>query len=302
MNISQILKNSYYLIRRNLSVLVLFWATNAAMAFILSVAIYSLLMDNLQHSLLSDQLALRFDYMWFNQFMNIYDSTLSRLPLITYSVVVIYWIIQTFYFGGMVAVFKNPDKNHISDFFYGGVRYWLRFMKILLISIVFFGLAFKLNDLLGDLFTNLFGKNDYYLTDFILRSLRYILLLIFIGIITIISDYAKISLAVDEKQKALAAVKNSFVFIRQNFQVSVGTFLIISVLGAVGAVIYNIIDTFVPRAPFYYLMLTFILQQMLIIFRFIIRMFFCASEVIIYNDINADYVKPLVKESTVGVK
>lgn len=301
MRIKKVLSEAYGLIRRNLKLLILFWCTNAAMAVILSIPIYSLLIDNLQHSLLSDTLAEGVDYLWFSQFMSIYNGTVSHLPLLTYSVVAIYAIIQTFYFGGLVAVFYNSKKNHISDFFYGGVKYWYRFMKVSLLSLVFFAISFMFNDFLGNVFTWLFSDYEYYLTDFILRSLRYIILLILIGTVTIISDYSKVQMAIEESGKLYDTVKRTFLFLRNNYSISIPVFLLISVLGAIGALVYNFIDNFVPRSPSYYLVLSFVLQQMLIIFRLTIRMMFCATEVIIYRDSEAELVQPDVKVSTVGV-
>lgn len=302
MTIKSAINDGLTLLRRNSKLLILFWCTNAAMAVVLSLPIYSLLIDNLQHSLLSDILAEGVDYLWFSQFMNIYKGTISYLPLLTYGIVGIYAIIQTFYFGGLVAVFYNSKKNHISDFFYGGVRYWYRFMKVMLFSLLFFAAAFKLNDLLGDLFTWLFSNYEYYLTDFILRSLRYFILISLIGAVTLISDYSKVIMAVEDSSKLFDTIKKTLLFLQRNFQISFSVFLIVSVFGALGAVIYNFIDEFVPRSPYYYLVLSFVLQQMLIIFRLAIRMLFCATEVLIYSDSKAELVQPEVKESTVGVR
>ena len=302
MTLKEIFKNSFDLIRRNKGLLLLFWSTNAAMAVILSLPIYSILIDSLRNSLFNESLPGEISYTWYVQFMRNYEGTISQMPLVIYGVVGIYIIIQTFYFGGMVAVFHNPKKNHISDFFYGGVRYWFRFTKVLLISLALFIFAFKLNDLLGNLFTWILSDYEHYLTDFILRSLRYILLLVFIGVVTIFSDYSKVIIAVDEKDEVFKAIKKSSNFLKNNLRLTSSVFLIIASLGALGAVVYNVIDNFMPRTSYYLLLLSFILQQLLIIFRLAIKMMFCSSEVVIYNDSIAEFVKADIKESTIGVK
>ncbi|MBU1095400.1 MAG: hypothetical protein KKB34_02880 [Bacteroidetes bacterium] len=302
MTLQNVISQGFNLVRKNLKLLVLLWCTNAAMSIILSIPIYSMLFDNLNHSLLSDELSQGVNYLWFAQFMNIYKGTIAQMPLITYGVVGLYAVIQTFYFGGLIAVFNNPGKNHISDFFYGGVRLWYRFMKILLISLFFFTAAFKINDLLGNILTWLFSDYGYYLTDFILRSMRYILLIILIGLVTLISDYTKVGMGVEDKNDIFKSIVKTLLFVKQNYRIVFVVFLLVASFGAIGAIIYNLIDTLVPRSPFYFLLLTFILQQMLIIFRLTIRMLFCSTEVLIYSDSIAEYVKSEVKESTVGVK
>ena len=58
---------------------------------------------------------------------------------------------------------------------------------------------------------------------------------------------------------------------------------------------------FIPRTPFYFLIVSFILQQMLIIFRLFIRMYFCATEVNLYKDLSADVIEVKAKEEKIGV-
>lgn len=301
MKISRIINNGLRAALKNYKLLILFWCTNAAMAFILSIPIYTMLVHELKNSLMSDKLASGFDYMWFIQFMNLHGGTINQLHLVILGVVGIYALIQTFYFGGLVAIFNRPKKNHISDFFYGGVRYWYRFVKVLLISLVFFAAAFKINDFLGDFITWIFINTDNAWYDFIIRSLRYVLLMFFIGIIAIISDYARIHLAVEEKNKVIMGIIVTMRFIKNNFETVFLVFLTVAVVGAIGALIYNIIDTYVPRTPFYLLILSFILQQLLIIFRLFVRMLFCSTEVFIYKDLNADVLSVEVNEATAGV-
>ena len=69
------------------------------------------------------------------------------------------------------------------------------------------------------------------------------------------------------------------------------TFLIVSIIGALGAIVYNIVAIFIPRSPFYFLILTFILQQMLIIFRLAITMLLYATEVYLFKDQDAEIIQ-----------
>lgn len=301
MKIKEIFSLALWNTFKNFKFIVLLWFSNAALAFVLAVPIYALLIDNLQHSVLSDQLAVQFDYLWFIQFISIYKNTISHLPLLTYTIVVIYLIIQSFYLGGMISVLNNIEKNHISDFFYGGVKYFFRFIKVLLIALIFIALAFIINDLIGDLIEYLFRDYDYQLTDFILRSLRYLLLILLLGIVFIISDYTRLEIAITDNSKVFSSIYNAVILIKNNFSLIFIVFLIIAVLGAIGAVIYNIVEIFVPSEPYPFLILSFILQQLLIIFRLLIRMLFVSTEIIIYKDLSADFINAEINESKVGV-
>jgi hypothetical protein len=279
----------------NFKFITLFWIFNAASSVVLSITLFSALYDSLGRSLISDTLTSTFDYFWFLQFRFIYELQLGQIPWIIYSVVVIYVTIQTFFLGGLIAVFHQPAKNHTVDFFYGGVKYFYRFLKVMLVSVIFYAIAFKINDLTGDCITWLFQNSENAMGDFILRSLRYVLLIFLIGVVTMLSDYSKISLAVKDRTNILREIYSSIIFIKNNFYIVFFTFLFVACLGALGVVIYNIFEMSIPRTPFYMLIISFILQQMLIIFRLLIRMLFCSTAVVIYKDINADFVKAEVQ-------
>jgi len=275
----------------NTKLVILMWAFNAATAFVLTVPIYNLLIINLSNSVISDKLMLNFDYMWFLQFRHLYQVQLDQIPLSIYALVAIYTLLQTFFLGGMVSVFNSPDKNHLVDFFYGGVRYFSRFVKVLFISLLFFALAFKIYDWIGDLITLGYQDSENVWMDFILKSIRYVLLIFLIGVVTLLSDYSKVSLAIRDRTNFFKEFYHAVIFIKNNFTKVFTIFLIVAVIGAIGVLIYNIIGKVIPRTPYYFFILTFVLQQMLIIFRLLIRMLFCSTEVILYKDLSAEEIK-----------
>ncbi|MCX7797512.1 MAG: hypothetical protein N2249_02675 [Melioribacter sp.] len=280
----------------NIKFIILFWFTNSIFALLLSIPIYNLLLNDLKNSLLSDKLNLGFDYFWYIQFRNLYKTSLDQVPWAIFVVVGVYTIIQTFYLGGLIAVFNQIKKNHYIDFFYGSVRYFYRFFKVLLVSLFFYFLVFKVNDLLENFIANLFSDTEYKMAEFILMFLRYGLLIFFIGLISIISDYTKISLALKDKNNVIKEIIYSINFIKNNFSIVFLVFMFIALLGALGSIIYNLIIIEIPRTPYYFLILSFIFQQMLVIFRLLIRMLFCSSEVILYKDLAAEIVTQLDNE------
>lgn len=275
----------------NFKIVFLLWFFNAISALVLTVPILNILMENLGTSLVSDQLAREFDYMWFVQFRNIYQSNFDQLPLSIYTVVGIYTLIQTFFLGGLLAIFHIPEKNHIVDFFYGGVKYFFRFVKITLASLLIYIAAFLINDYMGELIHFLFKDSENVRLEFVLFGLRYVLLIFFIGVVSIISDYSKVALAVNDRTKIFKEMYTAVLFIKNNFSRVFITFLIVATIGALGAAFYNIIGKAIPRTPYYLLLISFILQQMLIIFRLLVRMLFCVTEVSLFKDLSAEIIQ-----------
>ncbi|MBU2493595.1 MAG: hypothetical protein KJ571_13295 [Bacteroidetes bacterium] len=275
----------------------LLWGANASSAFLLSIPIYAVLLDSLNRSMLSDKLALNFDYIWFIQFLNIYKSNLTEIPFMLYGMMGIYLLVQTFFVGGLISIFHIPEKNHSVDFFYGGVKYFVRYTKLLLFSLLFFSIAFLINDYLGYLIISFFKNSENETAEFVFMMMRYILLIFFIGVIALISDYSKVNVAVKDKYKIIRVLIDTAEFLKENFAKVFILFLFIAIIGAAGAVVYNLVRVTIPETPFYFLIVSFILQQMLIIFRLLIRMLFYSTEVILYKDLSAEVISPKVQKA-----
>ena len=288
--IRNILRESNRLVAKNWMYVFLLWGTNIVFSLVLTIPIFSILYDNLSHSLWSSKLALQVDYFWLLQFENTNRSIIDKLPILLLSIIGINILIQKLYQGGLIAVFNNPKKNHISDFFYSGVKYWYRFIKVSIVAISLLIVVFAIDSQIDGWSEYLIKDLNSVFLDLIIRSLRYLILLFFIGTISIVSEYTQVYLAIHDSLKIRDAIKEILLFIKKKFLLVFSAYLIISIIGALGAVVYNIVSIYIPRSPFYYLILTFILQQMLIIFRLAITMFMYATEVYIYKDQDAEIV------------
>lgn len=274
----------------NSKLVFLMWLFNAGSAVVLTVPIYNLLLVNLSRSNMSDRLTEGFDFFWFLQFRHLYEIQLDQIPISIYAVVIIYTLIQTFFLGGLIAIFNNPAKNHIVDFFYGGVKYFFRFFKVLFFSLLFFALTFKLYDWMGEFITWFYKDSENVWMDFTLKSFRYVFLVFMIGFITMVSDYTKVSLAINDRLKITKEIYSTFIFLKNHFNKVFIIFLLVAIIGAIGVLVYNIIGKFIPRMPSYFLVLSFVLQQLLIIFRLLVRMLFCSTEIILFKDLSAEEI------------
>lgn len=295
-NIKEILQAALRLIYKNRKFVYLLWGSNFLFSVVLTLPVYYLLEDQLLHSSMSRHLDYGFDVIWFMQFKSIYRASLGQIPYVLIGLAAIYILIQIFFLGGMISVFNNTKKNHYVDFFFGGVKYWYRFTKVLIISLVFYAAAFLINDLLGSLLIYAFSNQEKIIIEFILRASRYSLLIFLIGITSLTGDYVKVALAIRDVDSVTAVIIPVIRLLKTHFYRVFISFFIVSLLGALGAAVYNIIDNMLPKSHYIYFILAFILQQMLIIFRLFVRMLFTSTEVILYNDIQAPVITAEAEE------
>nr|HPN39666.1 hypothetical protein [Melioribacteraceae bacterium] len=159
-NLKEILLSSIRSVFYNFKFVLLLWGANVFAAFIVSMPIYFIINDHLGNSTIGEFVSNEFSIFWLNQFMYVYDSNIRGIPLVLISTLIAYMLIQSFFVGGLISIFNQPSKTHSVDFFYGCVKYWYRFTKVMFISLIFFAIAFILNDLLGDLITYIFINTE----------------------------------------------------------------------------------------------------------------------------------------------
>ncbi len=298
--IKNILFQGSRLVFANLKFITLFFLINVAFAIALSLPLFSTLRDNLLHSSINERLSEGFDYLWFIQFRHLYKSALDEIPFIIYATVGIYVLIEVFLLGGLISVLINPKKNHFVDFFFGGVKYFYRFAKVMVASFLIYYIAVNMLEYIGILLSYLFAEKQDVLLEFILQALRYVILVAVIGTINMISDYTKIIIAVKDSDFVFKEIYHSLKFVYDNFSIVSLVYITIACIGVAGALSYNMIDSQLPRYPLYYLIISFIIQQFLIIFRLLIRMYFYSSEIVLFNDLNAQVISAKVEEVSIG--
>jgi len=142
----------------------------------------------------------------------------------------------------------------------------------------------------------IFLEQENAVVEFIVQIVRYLFFLFLVSIVNIISDYTKVVILVVDSTKLFRSLYKSFQFIKKNFVKVVTVYFIMLVFVAIGATIYNLVDSFLPKKPVYFLLLTFLIQQLLIIFRALIRMYFYSTELLIYTDGEAEIVSPHFEE------
>lgn len=295
-DIKEILQAGIRLILKNKKFVYLFWGSNFIFSVVLTLPVFYLLNDQLIHSALSKSLDYGFDIVWYIQFISMYRTNIGQIPYLLIGLMSIYVLIQVFFLGGLIAVFNNTKKNHFVDFFYGGVKYWYRFTKVLLAGLVFYALAFWANDMTGMLLTYMFSNQEKIIFEFILRASRYSLLIFIIGVIGLFGDYAKIVLAVTDREELWFSIRQVMHFLRSNFWFIFLVFFIVSLMGAFGAAVYNVVNNLLPKSHYIYFILAFILQQMLIIFRLFVRMLFTSTEILLYKDLQAPVISTQAEE------
>jgi len=289
------------LVFKNLKLVLLLFVVNFSFALALTLPIFSLLRDNLLHSSLNAHFTGEFDYVWFLQFISLNKQTVTGIPGLLYIITIIYNLIQLFFSGGLMTIFNNPQKNHVVDFFFGGVKYFFRFFQLFCVALIFYFLLITFNAFLDSVIVKTMAYSQNMRLEFFIQLFRYLIFILLIGVINIIFDYSRVITVVNDKSKVLKVIGQSFVFIKNNFSLVASVYFITGSCVIVATIIYNVFDSYIPKTSLALLIVTFFIQQLLIIFRLTIKMLFSATEIVVYNDLNAEIIDTNVEEISTGI-
>ncbi len=296
LSIKEILVSGLRMVYAHQKFMLLFWITNIIFAFALSLPLFTVLQQGLAHSLINNNLSMGFDYLWYVQFRHIYQNSLNAIPILLYTIAGVYVLVQLFYLGGLFAVYTNSKKDHVVDFFYGSVKYFIRFLKIAVLVGGLYFVAISINVLIDFGIKEIFWEKENAAIEFSVQIFRYLFFLLLVSIINIISDYTKVAIVVVDSTKLFRSVYKALQFIKRNFVKVMTVYFIMLIFVGIGAAIYNVVDSLLPKKPVYFLLLTFLIQQLLIIFRVLIRMYFYSTELLIFTDGEAETVSPAIEE------
>ncbi len=301
MAILEAIRSGLKKVNNNLHFIGLLWIINIAFAMILSMTLFRLLNTDLSGSLVGDSLLQGFEYRWYQEFFFKYQTTLEMFTNTLIIVGSIYILIQTFLLGGLLSVLHSSERKTLFiDFFYGGVRYFFRFFKILLLSMLFYLGLFFVNRWGTAATENLLGASESEILRISVIVVRYILLALIFFFLNIIFDYAKISIVVREERKVMKEWWGAVKFTVSNAGTTIGLFVLLFIFGVgIFGIYYFLEDIFQPVSSYGMIFLVFVLHQIYIGARIWLRMLFYASQLALWKEVHAEVIFPSVEENTV---
>jgi hypothetical protein len=290
-------------VNNNLHFIGLLWIVNIAFAMILSMTLYRLLNADLSGSLVGDSLLQGFEFRWYQEFFFKYETTLEMFTHTLTIVGSIFILIQTFLLGGILTVLNSAERKTLFiDFFYGGVQYFYRFFKILLLSMLFYLGLFFINRWGTAATENLLGASESEALRISVIVIRYILLALIFFCLNIVFDYTKIRVVVHQETKILREWWRAVKFTVSHAGSTIGLFVLLFLLGAgIFGVYYSFEDIFLPISSYGMIFLVFMLHQIYIGARLWLRMMFYASQLALWKEIHAEVIVPSVEENSVHV-
>jgi len=216
---------------------------------------------------------------------NISKLNFSTLPWSILLGILFYILLRTAISGGILNTF-NQKKHTFSyrKFFNGAGHFFIRFLKIMCISFIWFTfLAFIINPNLKFFIQNIESEAYSEIPGFYMKLFQSAIILALLIFAQIVFDYARIKVVKENKYNVLKTVWSSFLFVLKHPLSTIGLYAILVFITAALTILLLFLNDLAGQLTSYGIILAIITQQILIFVFITFRIHLYASEIFLYR-------------------
>lgn len=186
---------------------------------------------------------------------------------------------STFLAGAFIGSFTKGYRVTFQEFLMEGARYFGRFFRLSLISLVLLLVLFEwVLDPWTAAIPSMTANAPSEWTPFVHYMVRNVVVLALLGFITMCFDYAKIRMVVDDRFSALFASWAGVRFVARHAVATSALFILLALTGLVLIVAYALLQGLFQVSGYWSILLLFLLQQAYLAGRLGVRALAYASE------------------------
>lgn len=197
---------------------------------------------------------------------------------------VLYLVVQTFLAGGLLGVFRSPQGGWtVRGLLHGSGFYFGRLLRVAALGLVAFAIVFALarpfNRWVDDRAVAAVSES----TALAWSLSRYALLFAALAFVHMLSSYAKVIVAVEERSSAVLAWVSALGFCLANLRRTVAPYVVVGLAAVVLLLVWKALDASVDTVGYRTQLLTLALGQAFVLGRIGLRLWLLASQVALYR-------------------
>ena len=197
-----------------------------------------------------------------------------------------YLLATTFFAGGILEVYAAEDRRFTMRKFWAGCgAYFGRFFRLLVISLIFYGVAFVIYGLLVWRISAAESKATVERPGVLETYAAVVVLLLLLAVVGMIFDYAKIGTVTSERRKMWRETFKATRFAFRHFARAFTLYLIIGLVGLTLFILLVWLRGLVHQASMAAVLLAFVLGQLAVASRLWTRLTCYAAELDLYRQL-----------------
>jgi hypothetical protein len=195
-----------------------------------------------------------------------------------------YLVVQTFVAGGLLGVFRNPQGGWtVRGLLHGAGFYFGRFVRVAGLTLVLFWILFRLA-----------GPFNRWVDDHALASVsestalvwsfsRYALLAAAVAAVHMLSSYAKVIVAVEERSSAVLAFVSAASFCLGNLRRTAGQYVVVGLFAVLLLLVWKALDASLDTVGYKTQLVTLGLGQAFVLSRIGLRLSLLAAQAALFR-------------------
>lgn len=269
----------------NKRMVLIYYLANLLFGIILMLPFRAMLSQFIGASLMGEKLAGRLDMDFLFEFIKENPNFFSTYTALLLVLPTAYWLLTLLLSGGAFSVFTSGEKFSSSLFWGSAVKYFGRFIRLVLWSIPVFAILIGATFLWSGIERLVFGKDPYqyitYWSGWFQMGLRYLALIIYFMIL----DYARIHAVTTDELRMRFSLWFGIKFVFNNFWKTFGLAFLLFLVGIGALIIYNPIANMLSAPMSTVILALFLWQQVYVGWRMVVRLVVYGGEVRLYNSI-----------------
>jgi len=235
----------------------------------------------LAHSLIAGTVLAKLDIHWLTDLSSRYlDAAPAFLALVAVAAI-LYLLLVVFLNGGVIGCLRRPaGTTTLAVFFHDGGLYFWRFLRLFLLSLPFYLLALGISMPLLRITLGAIGRRAA--TEWpamIVANLRFLILVLLLGIVSMFFDYVKIGLAARDGGKVLKEAWRTLKAVGRRFFRAWGLYLLAGLAFVLLTLLYLEVVRVLPKGTPFMVLAVLLWQQLYILGRQFSRILFFSSEI-----------------------
>lgn len=274
----------------------LVWLLHTLMAAALAAFPAAFVAQSLAHSNWSQSLFREFDISWvFETLQAQKGMPFGAVAAAAAAISLLLLPLNSFLAGGAIAQYLTRDLPLTPRrFFENCGRYFWRFFRLFLISLLFYGLVLMLSASLNRLADKIWGKGMVAWPLVWAGRIRMLVVLVLFLLVHLVFDYAKIILVWEDRRSAWRSMTEAWRFILRNKARTLGLFALLLVLVLLIGLAWWGFRAATDSAPASLLVLVVVAQQCYVLARIGMRLLGWASQAELAKSLRPEY-KPVVQ-------
>lgn len=284
MAITRAIGNGMGLAARRPRLLLDLWVINLVYSLFIVAPVFAIFKADLGHSLFGRSVQF-LDFIWLGELYYKYENTVPAALVGILVPVLLYVALYVFLNGGIIGRLLDREGRTTPHSFFGDCgRYFWRFVRLFLVSLLFYALAFgAILGGLSALFKPLVENARTEWTVFWISGLRSIIALLLLSLVHMIFDYARILVVAEDDRRVRHALKAALGFIRKRFFRAWFLYLLIGACFLAGMAVYFFVEPLIPDSGLLWLGLGLLWGQAFILFRLWTKMTYFAAQAEYYR-------------------